>query len=236
MLDRLCASRPERHRALERRCDHARTDAARDRGARQRGATSPHGESRPRARGHERRVLQPHACCAARCASQGHAVAGPTDTSVIPPLYEREGAEFPRQLDGMFAIALWDAASTGWCWRAIAPERSRSSSRSLARRLGVRLRAGARSRCCLGLARSLGRGARALPLARLLRRLGLRVRRHPPAAARARADRSTRMASTSRATGGRGMRPRGPGVADGRGRAVARARRARARRGLARSG
>ena len=40
---------------------------------------------------------------------QGHAVAGPTDTWVIPPLYEREGADFPRHLDGQFAIALWDA-------------------------------------------------------------------------------------------------------------------------------
>jgi asparagine synthase (glutamine-hydrolysing) len=41
---------------------------------------------------------------------QGHAVTGPTDAWVIPPLYEREGADFPNRLDGMFAIALWDAA------------------------------------------------------------------------------------------------------------------------------
>lgn len=41
---------------------------------------------------------------------QGHAVAGPTDTWVIPPLYEREGADFPKRLDGQFAIAVWDAA------------------------------------------------------------------------------------------------------------------------------
>ena len=41
---------------------------------------------------------------------EGHAVAGPTDTWVIPPLYQREGAEFPKRLDGQFAIALWDTA------------------------------------------------------------------------------------------------------------------------------
>jgi asparagine synthase (glutamine-hydrolysing) len=39
----------------------------------------------------------------------GHAVAGPTDAWVLPPLYEREGLDFPRKLDGMFAIAIWDA-------------------------------------------------------------------------------------------------------------------------------
>jgi asparagine synthase (glutamine-hydrolysing) len=40
---------------------------------------------------------------------QGHAVAGPTDTWVIPPLFEREGADFPQRLDGQFGIAVWDS-------------------------------------------------------------------------------------------------------------------------------
>ena len=41
----------------------------------------------------------------------GHAVSGPTDAWVVPPLYEREGLDFPQRLDGMFAIALWDAGA-----------------------------------------------------------------------------------------------------------------------------
>src|SRR5258708_4820425 len=31
---------------------------------------------------------------------QGHAVPGPTDAWVVPPLYEREGRDYPRRLDG----------------------------------------------------------------------------------------------------------------------------------------
>ena len=42
---------------------------------------------------------------------EGHSVAGPTDTWVVPPLYEREGREFPGELDGQFAIAVWDAGA-----------------------------------------------------------------------------------------------------------------------------
>ncbi|MGH7742800.1 MAG: asparagine synthase (glutamine-hydrolyzing), partial [Candidatus Eiseniibacteriota bacterium] len=41
---------------------------------------------------------------------QGHAVAGPTDTWVIPALYERDGANFPQRLDGQFGIAVWDSS------------------------------------------------------------------------------------------------------------------------------
>ncbi|MBI1799845.1 MAG: asparagine synthase (glutamine-hydrolyzing) [Candidatus Eisenbacteria bacterium] len=40
----------------------------------------------------------------------GHAVSGLTDTTVLPPLYERDGLDFPKRLDGMFAIAIWDPA------------------------------------------------------------------------------------------------------------------------------
>lgn len=44
----------------------------------------------------------------ARFATQGCPSDGP-DTTVLPHLYENVGAEFPTQLDGMFAIAVWDS-------------------------------------------------------------------------------------------------------------------------------
>jgi asparagine synthase (glutamine-hydrolysing) len=40
----------------------------------------------------------------------GHEVPGSGDTPVIPHLYEESGPGFPSRLEGMFAIALWDAA------------------------------------------------------------------------------------------------------------------------------
>jgi asparagine synthase (glutamine-hydrolysing) len=40
---------------------------------------------------------------------EGHALPGLTDTQVVPALYQRDGLEFPKRLDGMFAIAVWDA-------------------------------------------------------------------------------------------------------------------------------
>jgi asparagine synthase (glutamine-hydrolysing) len=42
-------------------------------------------------------------------ASRGHEVRGRGDTPVIPHLYEEYGPSFVEHLDGMFAIALWDA-------------------------------------------------------------------------------------------------------------------------------
>jgi asparagine synthase (glutamine-hydrolysing) len=39
---------------------------------------------------------------------RGHDVASGPDTAVIPHLYEEDGARFPVQLDGQFAVALWD--------------------------------------------------------------------------------------------------------------------------------
>src|SRR4051812_8114557 len=42
-------------------------------------------------------------------ASRGHEVRGRGDTPVIPHLYEEYGPGFVERLDGMFAIALWDA-------------------------------------------------------------------------------------------------------------------------------
>jgi len=40
--------------------------------------------------------------------SRGHEVPDGPDTAVVPHLYEELGPEFPRLLDGMFAVALWD--------------------------------------------------------------------------------------------------------------------------------
>ena len=42
-------------------------------------------------------------------AASGHDVRGRGDTPVIPHLYEEHGPRFVERLDGMFAIALWDA-------------------------------------------------------------------------------------------------------------------------------
>src|SRR5437763_12327033 len=42
-------------------------------------------------------------------ASRGHEVRGRGDTPVIPHLYEEYGLGFVERLEGMFAIALWDA-------------------------------------------------------------------------------------------------------------------------------
>ena len=42
-------------------------------------------------------------------AGRGHEVRGRGDTPVIPHLYEEYGPAFVERLDGMFAIALWDA-------------------------------------------------------------------------------------------------------------------------------
>src|SRR3954463_1636216 len=40
----------------------------------------------------------------------GHEVRGRGDTPVLPHLYEEHGVAFVERLDGMFAIALWDAS------------------------------------------------------------------------------------------------------------------------------
>ena len=42
-------------------------------------------------------------------AARGHEVRGRGDTPVLPHLYEEHGPRFVERLDGMFAIALWDA-------------------------------------------------------------------------------------------------------------------------------
>ena len=42
-------------------------------------------------------------------ARRGHEVRGTGDTPVIPHLYEEHGPRFVERLDGMFALALWDA-------------------------------------------------------------------------------------------------------------------------------
>jgi asparagine synthase (glutamine-hydrolysing) len=40
----------------------------------------------------------------------GHAIPGTGDSPLVPHAYEQWGLDFARRLDGMFAIALWDAA------------------------------------------------------------------------------------------------------------------------------
>ena len=45
-----------------------------------------------------------------RAGLSGHEVRGRGDTPVIPHLYEEHGVRFVEHLEGMFAIALWDAA------------------------------------------------------------------------------------------------------------------------------
>ncbi len=42
-------------------------------------------------------------------AARGHRLEPGPDTVVVPHLYEEHGLDFPAHLDGMFAVALWDA-------------------------------------------------------------------------------------------------------------------------------
>jgi asparagine synthase (glutamine-hydrolysing) len=41
--------------------------------------------------------------------ARGHRVCAGADTAVLPHLYEESGTDYPTYLDGMFAIAIWDA-------------------------------------------------------------------------------------------------------------------------------
>jgi asparagine synthase (glutamine-hydrolysing) len=50
-----------------------------------------------------------HTVLIAALRTLGHDVPEGPDTAVIPHLYEEHGADFPRLIDGMFAVAIWDA-------------------------------------------------------------------------------------------------------------------------------
>jgi len=52
-----------------------------------------------------------HTALRADLSSRGHWFRSRTDGEVIPHLYEEWGPEFPARLNGIFAIALWDARS-----------------------------------------------------------------------------------------------------------------------------
>jgi asparagine synthase (glutamine-hydrolysing) len=52
--------------------------------------------------------LYNHAAIRAAFESEGHRFRTRCDTEVLPHLYERHGPMFPRQLRGMFGIAIWD--------------------------------------------------------------------------------------------------------------------------------
>src|SRR5205814_10490889 len=50
-----------------------------------------------------------HAALRAQLERRGHAIDSGIDTAVILHLYEEHGVAFPEKLDGMFAVAVWDA-------------------------------------------------------------------------------------------------------------------------------
>ena len=68
------------------------------------------------------------ASCARELEAQGHEVRGTGDTPVIPHLYEEHGVGFVERLDGMFALALWDARARAA--RARARPRRQEAARS----------------------------------------------------------------------------------------------------------
>ncbi len=45
-----------------------------------------------------------------KLAARGHRIDGESDSAILPHAYEEWGAGFPERLDGIFAIAVWDAA------------------------------------------------------------------------------------------------------------------------------
>ncbi len=72
-------------------------------------------------------------------AAHGHEVRGRGDTPVIPHLYEEYGPQFVERLDGMFAIALWDAGRAAPRARA-RPARQEAARVDAPRRRHARVR------------------------------------------------------------------------------------------------
>ena len=164
----------------------------------------------------------------ARLEAKGHRFATGSDSEVVVHAYEEHGPDLVKELNGIFAFALWDARA-----RRLVAARDHFGVKPLywwTRRApcGARLRGGRPAGRRPGPGRGGPRGARPLPGVPVRARAADAVRRRPEAPAGVRADRG-RGRAAARDQLPRGARPldprrrrRGPG---------ARARRALRRRG-----
>jgi asparagine synthetase B (glutamine-hydrolysing) len=66
----------------------------------------------------QRRGLQPWGL-RAELEAKGHRFKSRTDTEAILHLYEEEGPDCVRRLEGMFALAVWDGGAASFSWLAI---------------------------------------------------------------------------------------------------------------------